>query len=223
MKVLLFSYAGSLGNAYRKWEHVNSQRIKFLSMEYPGKGQRSHEAAAKSWKELILDGVEQVTHLTEDSEPYFLFGHSMGAKVAYDVCLSLQQQKKKLPACIFFSGTKPFSKKDNLFLDNDILFRDKMLRLGGIPQEVLDEPELAEYIFSILRGDAQLIDEFIFDPEFKISVPAIVFEGIDDAIGTKDEWRDVLGNKHELKQFPGGHFFIFEHPEKVINQIEKFI
>lgn len=223
MKIFLFSYAGSFGYAYRKWESVSSKKLELIPIDYPGKGTRINEEVVSSWKDLIADVTQEVTKHISNEEDYLMFGHSMGAKVAYDVCLKMQQTGTRLPKATFFSGTEPFNVKPSFYLEDDIVFKEKMIKLGGISKEVLTEPELAEFVFSNLRADAELINQFEFRNNLKLKTYPVIFSGTKDHLGSVEQWQSILGDELSWYEFVGEHFFIFDSAEKVINQIERFI
>lgn len=221
--MFLFSYAGSFGYSYRQWESCQLSQLELIAIDYPGKGTRINEPPVSSWIELIKDATEEIMKYNLKEQNYLLFGHSMGAKVAYEVCLELQKKGIGLPKVVFFSGTEPFSKKTNLYLENDTVFRKKMIELGGISKEVLIEPELAEFVFSNLKEDALLLDQFNFEPKRRLKTYSVILSGDRDQSGTNEEWQSVCGEDFCQFTFFGDHFFIFESAEKVLNQIEQFI
>src|SRR5690606_39619284 len=71
--------------------------------------------------------------------PYVLFGHSMGAMVAYEVA----QRLRPAPGMVFVSGRRVpgGTGERHLLGDRDLL--GVVNGLGGTPSALLDSPELA--------------------------------------------------------------------------------
>lgn len=222
MKLLLLAYAGSLGNAYRQWFEDSELKMELISLEYPGKGHRMSEPLASSWEALIADTAQQISTQIQVGEDYLLFGHSMGAKVAFDTCLELERQGLTKPVLTVFSGSTPFNEEMVLNLADRAVFRQDMLALGGIPTEVLADPELAEYIFELLHQDATLLSAFEYQGQ-GITGACAIFSGKEDQPASRQSWQLLAKGDFSVEEFEGGHFFIFEQQQVVLEKLEALV
>jgi len=161
---------------------------------------------------FILNIQEKILRET----PYVIYGHSMGALLAYLICQKLQEENLPMPQKLIVSGKKapnvPREKKISHLPDNE--FWNEILTLGGIPDEMQNYPELIDYYLPILRYDFKLVEDYQYEKKPRLNIPIDVFYGSEEA--TEEEmigWHDLTTEKVTIIQLPGNHFFIFDHVE----------
>ena len=103
-KIHLFCLPFSGGNSYsyRKLEQYKADFINIIALELPGHGKRMKEALLKDIAEMAEDVFEQMKNSL--SEPYAIYGHSMGATLGYIVSQKIVQQEMNPPLHLFVSG-----------------------------------------------------------------------------------------------------------------------
>ena len=220
IRLFCFPYAGGNSYAYRNWgDHVAAD-IEIDPIELPGRGRRPGEPLIHSLPELARDGLGQIGARLH--EPYALYGHSLGACVAYLVARQVLRQSLPPPLHLFVSGRNaPTVSRD----DNDqrhLLpreqFVDMLREMGGSPEEILTDPELMDYFEPIIRADFRADAEFVHEDEPPLDVPITVMMSPDDGETTPaavQEWQRVTTRKIALHQLSGGHFFIYDHTPEV--------
>lgn len=224
MKFIFIPFAGSMGYETIKWKKELAPDMTNLNVVYPGRGKRSNEPYAPSWEVLIEDVYRKVCELIADEEDYVLYGHSMGVPITYEIYYKLKQNDKKLPKHLFFSGNDipPICNRNKKSQLSDEDFKDYFVSLGGISEEVLACKELSDMLFDILRADIKILDAYVYEPKDEpVSCKVSVLNGEkDDKTSTAGEWKELLGVDVEFKIFEGGHFFIFEHEDEVLDYIK---
>jgi medium-chain acyl-[acyl-carrier-protein] hydrolase len=88
---------------------------------------------------------------------------------------------------------------------------DKMRRLNGTPQAVLDNPELMALVLPIIRADLVAIDNYVYLDNPPLSCPITAIGGLQDSSVTRDElspWREHTSDSFTLRMLPGDHFFL---------------
>lgn len=202
-KILCFPFAG--GNQY-SYKKILSENILTLA----------HDRNYSSLKTLISGHIKNLTPSFFQKKGAYIYGHSMGALLAYLICQKLQEENLLMPQKLIISGKKAPSilreKKLAHLPDNE--FWNEILRLGGIPDEMQNYPELIEYYLPILRHDFKLVEGYQYEKKTKLNIPIEVFYGSEEA--TEEEmigWQDETTEKVTITQLPGNHFFIFNHVE----------
>ena len=227
IKFIMLPFAGSLGYAYQQWAElaVSSNYMDIVMVDYNGRGNRYQYKQAETWQELIAETYKQITPIIHNNEDYILFGHSMGAKVVYELYYQIANHDMNLPKCIIFSGCKvPDSPMERLLEMPEQEFRERFINIGGIDRHILKDKEFTETVFKTLREDIALLDQYKFDiTNEKIQCPVIVLNGRKDAISEVDEWNKLLARECFYIMFEDGHFFIFSQKHKVINTIQQII
>lgn len=207
-------YAGGNAFFYRPFAQFCPAHVQVCPLELPGRGRRSREALCVSM-EALADDLFQLLAPACGQGRYALFGHSMGAILAYLVAQRIASAGLTLPETLFLSGAAaPMAANTSArhLLPRDAFF--EMLReLGGCPQEVLNEPALLDYFEPILRADFQAVDTWRPRAYVPLPVPFVVLGGNQDAVAENDllAWQNRTHAGVQMHQFEGGHFFIQHH------------
>ena len=222
VKIIMFPYAGWGGYAYQKIiSYFDKSKYMIYMIDLNGRGERVDYDSYTTWDQLI-DGVCQqvIEIISVDSDDYILFGHSMGAKIAYDVYLKLKEKEYKSPLYIVFSGCKTHDQVNEY---NKLLkipqknFEQEYISLGGIPKEILQDDDFKDYIFEVIKEDLRLLIQY--KPKSKKIVDRIiVLNGINDENSSVSDWKHLC-SRITYKIYPGNHFFIFQYPQEVVSDI----
>jgi surfactin synthase thioesterase subunit len=212
VQLLSFPYAGGNAFSYRELgEHLPSS-IALTTAELPGRGARTGEPTARRMTALV-DGLfaEWSGKLTP---PYGLYGHSMGAIVAYEFAQRAAAQGRP-PVALIVSGRQAPSIPElrQRYLLPSPEFRAMLRDLGGCPPAVLESPELMDYFEPILRADFEVVETHVHTPRPPLDVPIVVAIGDDDdtSVANAQQWERETTCGIELVRFSGDHFFIHRH------------
>lgn len=222
IKIIMFPYAGSIGYAYQKMIcYFDKSKYMIYMIDLNGRGERVDYDSYITWDQLIEDVFKRVEEIINiDNNDYILFGHSMGAKIAYDVYLKIKENVIKPPLCIVFSGCKThdvMGEYDELLKLSQKNFEREYINLGGIPEEVLRDKDFKNYIFQVIREDLQLLIQYKPKSQ-KITDRVIVLNGSNDESSSISDWRHLC-KKITYKMYSGNHFFIFQHPKMVVRDM----
>ncbi|MGL5440739.1 MAG: thioesterase II family protein [Filifactoraceae bacterium] len=87
-KLLIFPYAGGCVSVFRKWEKYFND-VKIYVAQYPGRENRITEEPIKDFNVLLDRVYENLEPIIADKVPFYLFGHSLGTKLVYELTLKL--------------------------------------------------------------------------------------------------------------------------------------
>ena len=209
-------FAGGSYYAYRDFERYLSGGIRPVLLDFPGHGRRLKEPLLTDLHDMADDVFSQIrAHL---HEPYAIYGHSMGAMVAYLAARKVEKEKMPEPVHLFLTGRQAPSveskEKDAYLLPKQEFIR-RLGEYGGIPKEVLAEKELLDFFEPIIRADFQAIGTYLHTENgaAPLNVPITVMIGLNDTVSYQEvlKWQEITHKKITVRQFPGGHFFIFDH------------
>ncbi len=133
-------HAGGTAQAYRTWPTGLPADVEVHGVQYPGRQDRLGEPAPSSMDDLtgpIADSLEPFL-----AEPLALFGHSMGAVVAYEVTLELERRHGQVVDLLAVSGSRaPHQREshDRHILDDEGLI-EELRRLNDGFVDLLDSP-----------------------------------------------------------------------------------
>lgn len=216
-RLFFIPFAGGNRYSYDSLKPFISEQVEPFALELPGRGQRTRESRLKSIDEASADIFEQIR--SNMTSKYMIFGHSLGATLAFLACGLVEASGLQPPECLIVSGALPPSKgKVNMIhLLPTEQFWTKLKDLGGINDAVLENVELREYAEPILRDDFEMVANFTPLKDKRINTPMKVLFGESEPITMEEaeEWRTTTYRHTELYSIPGGHFFIHESPARV--------
>lgn len=160
--------------------------------------------------------------------PYALFGHSMGAGVAFELCRYLRRRGLPLPVKLIVSGAR--APRYRLGLqpkrapsDEELL--DILQRLEGTPKEALASEELVRMLLPVLRADTTLYRNYVYVPEAPLEIPISAFGGVEDPnvpVEGLEEWRaETSAGEFAVRLFAGGHFYLNSDRDAVFKAIRE--
>lgn len=204
-------YAGAGAVAFRDWPAAFPAGIEVVPVRLPGREGRIAEPPAIEPVKLA-DAVAGWQRAT--GRPFALYGHSMGARIAFEVVRELRRRDAVLPAhCYVAAGRPPDTVEPLAHAARmpDPELADRLVRLGGMPAEVFAEPELRELLLPILRADFGWLDGYRYQPEPPLPVPVTAFAGDEDRdTGPRRMrgWSRHTTGPFRLHVLAGGHFFL---------------
>ncbi|HEO3924091.1 TPA: thioesterase II family protein [Streptococcus pyogenes] len=226
-RLIMFPYAGGGASVFRKWGKLFSN-IRLYAVQYPGRENRMSEEPIKDFDILINEVFKNLIKIIDDDRPYYLFGHSLGTKLVYELTLRIMNDSMKKPSGIIVSGGKaPCFKEENpIYHLDDIDFIKGINRYSGTPEEIIQNIEIMKIFLPMLRADF-MIDETYQRKEIeKIDIPILGLMGTDDEefkIEELKKWEEYTTKDFKYRYIEGGHMFINTNTELVAKEISSFI
>jgi medium-chain acyl-[acyl-carrier-protein] hydrolase len=200
-------------SAYRQWNDSLSADIDVALVHLPGRESRLREAPYTQMEPLVdAAAMALVPYL---DVPYAMFGHSMGALVAFELARRFEEDGQGAPRRLFVSGRRapqmPPRRPPIARLPDDQFVGEIRSRYNGIPEEVLRHPDLLAMLLPGLRADLRLVEDYVHRPASPLPCPIVAMGGLADAEATEAElvgWREQTTATLSLRMFPGGHFYL---------------
>jgi medium-chain acyl-[acyl-carrier-protein] hydrolase len=216
LRICCFPYAGGGASAFRPWADELpadvSRDTELWAVNLPGREVRLSEAPFSEIGPLTEQlGRELLPRLTP---PYVFFGHSMGALLSFEIARQLHAKGLPGPAHIFVSGQRApqlLGQRPHVHDRPDAVILKKLRRLGGTPEEVLQNPELRELLLPILRADLSVCERYAYEDGEPLTCSLTAFGGKSDREVSAAElsaWQAQTSGSFALRMFPGGHFFL---------------
>ncbi|HEU4962714.1 MAG TPA: alpha/beta fold hydrolase, partial [Bacilli bacterium] len=145
-KVFCLPYAGGSASVYMKWKTSIHPKIEWVPVELAGRGARYFQPPYETFDDCLQDVRDQIVRQGDDT-PYALFGHSMGASIAFEVTRKLLAEFDTAPAHLFLSGRRsPQSARPTkpLHLLPEAELIEALRQLGGTEEEMFADRNLLE-------------------------------------------------------------------------------
>lgn len=215
-RVVVLPHAGGAASGYFKLSAALHPALDALTVQYPGRQERRHEPPLTDVR-LLAAGIAGA--LPPDERPTLVFGHSMGALVAFELALLLERRGAAPQALIASGRRAPSTYRDEWVHRRDAAgVAEELRRLNGTDPVFLQDPELFEMVLPALRADYQAVETYECAQDAAVSCPLVVFVGDDDPKTTVDEaraWERNTTGPFDLRVFPGGHFYLEDQVNEV--------
>ncbi|MET9472416.1 thioesterase II family protein [Streptomyces sp. NPDC002917] len=222
VRFICLPHAGGSATFYHPISAALAPDISTFAVQYPGRQDRRNEACIDSIPELA-DAIFDVLAPWAD-EPMALFGHSMGATLAFELAVRMEKRLGKSPVALFLSGRRPPShfRAEFVHTRDDAGIVAELTTLSGTDPSLLKDEEILDMVLPMLRSDYRAIETHRGGADDVVSCPVTVLTGeSDDRVSAQEAagWANHTRGEFALKTFPGGHFFLNDHRDAVTDLI----
>ncbi|WP_101683577.1 thioesterase II family protein [Cupriavidus pauculus] len=223
MRLFCLPYSGASAMVYLRWRRAIPSWVSVHPLELPGRGARRDEPFAQHIEALAQALADQIGDTV--AQPYALFGHSMGALLAYELAHVLAARGLPPPAVTFVSGAEAPACRDpdkHARERSDDELRELLRDLGGTSDIALQSDELMDMVLPVLRADLRMCGRYRPPVRAPLHGAVHVFGGRDDApsAAALDAWRRETRATCAVEMFDGGHFFVHQQEARLLRCIE---
>lgn len=221
MRLVCFPHAGGAASFFNPWSSLLPAHMELLSVQYPGRQDRIAEPCLERMEELSAGITTALSRLLD--RPIVMFGHSMGATVAFEVALQLEKIFSFTPVTLFVSGQQAphIPSKEEAPGDDEAMIAE-IRGFGDGSAAALDDPDLLELAMPSIRADFRLIHNYRTQPVRAISAPITSYVGDKDPDVSTEKaqaWGRATRGKFHFESFPGGHFYLSDNGPELVSKI----
>ncbi|MGP4050471.1 thioesterase II family protein [Streptomyces sp. 2A115] len=219
LRLVCFPHAGGSARFFYPWLRELPVGVELLAVQYPGRDDRLDEPVPARM-DLLADPLAEAVAEVADV-PLVLFGHSMGASVAFEVARRLEGRSPGLVRHLFISARPaPFNTDagNGRPRDDDTLVRE-LARLGGTDSTLFDDPEIRATLLPAIRGDYRLIEAYRYraGPPLTCATTAVVGSHDPEVPNRLAEgWQAATTGTFTLRVMQGGHFYLTDRRSELI-------
>ncbi|MFF8771807.1 thioesterase II family protein [Kitasatospora sp. NPDC015120] len=218
-RLVALPHAGGSASAFRFLSQALAPDLPVVAVQYPGRQDRFDEPAVTDLHrlaDLVVRALEP--HL---DEPLALFGHSMGASIAFETALRLERLGIAPAALIVSSRTAPgigLGRPDLVHELGDTELLAELQAFGAVGPLITEDRELLRYTLELVRADYRAVESYRPVPGSRVHCPVSVLLGTRDPRVSRAQgaaWQDWSAREIALHLFEGGHFFLEDHADAV--------
>jgi len=212
LRLFCFPYSGADASVFIRWADGLPATVELCPVQLPGRGARLSEPPLTDVYPLAEACAEGLLPWLD--KPFALFGHSLGALVAFELARYLERRHGLAPVHLFASGCDAPQlpeRETNMHHLPDAEFIKALRRLQGTPEAVLADPELRDLVLPILRADFTICETYEYRHGPPLACAISAYGGLRDAyVGRErlEAWRIQTSGPFTVRMFPGDHFFL---------------
>jgi pyochelin biosynthetic protein PchC len=207
-------HAGGAASFFAPWRGLVPADWRLAAVTYPGRENRWGEPPAASLADMARAVAAEI-EAAGWSGPVVVFGHSMGAVVAYEVTLALARAGRDVRLVVSGIGPGGSGRAFTARVTDDPAtgqrLADELLAVDPDSAAALADPELRAYALGVLSSDLDLLNAHDLSGVVLPGVPVLALGGADDPEAGADAlagWAALTTGPFAQHVFPGGHFYL---------------
>ena len=229
-RIFCFPHAGGGPRAFLDWQDGLGEDAEILAVCRPGREHRAAEPAP-TIDELIEGATAAIAEVTAAGDrPFYLFGHSLGAIVAFEVCRRLSASGAA-PRHFVASGASappllPSQRVKDIARLTGREFAEAIGFFGGLPADVIADQEMRDLLLPGIIADFAMAVGYRYQSGPRLAVPATIVVGRDDPHVQQEQiepWNDEFTWPPDRHWVGGGHFYFEPEPTAIVDILRSLV
>ncbi|MFB6987700.1 thioesterase II family protein [Streptomyces sp. NPDC056230] len=223
--VLCFPFAGAGASAFRRCQEYGSDTVLITPVQLPGREERFGEEPYTDVVAAVDDLLPSVLDQVAGSPAVALFGHSLGAVLAYEMAHRISALGRPEVVKLFVSGSPgPWTQRETRATGlSDEEFLRQVRDFAGYSHPALEHPDLREMLLPPLRADVEMHENYRAPSDKPLTVPVVSVRGASDELVSREEaaeWETSTTADCRQVELPGGHMYLVDSPADLVRLLD---
>lgn len=213
-------FAGAGASFFYPWSDKAGKEIEIVAIQLPGREWRVDEEPYRDVETAVDDLFPEISGQL-GSGPVLLFGHSLGAVLAYELARRFSAAPGFAVLRLIVSGSPgPWTRRVRRATglpDDDFL--DRVSEFAQYNAEAMRDPEVRKLVLPALRADVEMHEAYAASRRDPLAAPITSLRGQADDLVSADqaaEWASATSLEFELRELPGRHMYITRSADDVL-------
>ncbi|MER5891283.1 alpha/beta fold hydrolase [Streptomyces sp. NPDC001941] len=222
--LICLPFAGAGASFFKDWQSSAPEGLHIVPVQLPGREERfidaPHTEAARAVDEVYAAVLDRI----QGADRVAVFGHSLGAVLAYDLAHRLADTQGVPLARLFVSGSPgPWNGRESRAtgLDDDA-FLAQVREFAGYDHPALAHPEMRELLLPMLRADVEMHENYRPASDKPLGVPVTALRGsTDELVGPEllQQWSAATTAAFSAVEMDGGHMYMADDAPALLRVI----
>lgn len=219
---VVFPHAGGAAAAYRPLATALAGRgVDTYVVQYPQRADRLAHPAAGTVVELAHELFDAGPW--DQVGPLRLFGHCLGALVAFEFTRIAEAEGVEVTRLWASASQAPstIAGLPRVPTDDREMLAD-IVSLGGTDPRLLADPDFIDLLLPAVRADYRAFNRYSCEADVRINADIHAVGGTGDHRIQQEllqRWADHTRGRYELSLFDGGHFYVNDHTDAVVDLV----
>lgn len=220
--LICLPYAGAGASFFFPWRKLGNDQVVVRPLQLPGRERLIDDEPFTDLHQAADALLPQaVAEAGRDDHPVVVFGHSLGAVLAYELTRRLTGTGRAVTGLVVSGSPAPWAPRAQRAtgLDDD-RFLARVEEFAGYRHSAFDDQERRELLLPTLRADVEMHENYLPRTRDRLDVDVIAVRGADDHLVTARDlagWAEVTTGRCEQVELPGGHMYLTESGRAVLD------
>jgi len=212
IRLFCFSHSGGTASNFREWTNHFSSDVEICPIQLPGRETRFSDPLITSMESLMDALWPEILQLFD--RPCGLFGHSLGAIVAFEIAKRMKTFSYNQLRTLFVSACSAPTflnyHSNHVHLGPDEKIIQSLKSYGAMPAQLLQNEEALALILPRIRADFSIFETYNYQSTKPLDIPIVACNGCDDSIVSESKmkaWEIETCSTFNQYTFNGGHFY----------------
>jgi surfactin synthase thioesterase subunit len=223
-RVFCFAHAGGNPRLFLNWQSAMGTEAQIVAVCPPGRGPRADEPSPATLAALADEAAEAICALGD--APTYLFGHSLGALVAFEVARRLPAPRDLVVSGLAAPSLMPTRQAVAIAQLDGRAFVEAVASYGGLPRELLAVEDAYHLLLPGLQADFRLIQSYRYTVGPLLAAGLTIINGRDDpnvSTAVLAPWAQEFSSPPRYHWVDGGHFFFESQPDAIIEIMRRLV
>ncbi|BBB92138.1 MAG TPA: thioesterase II family protein [Methylomusa anaerophila] len=226
LRLFCLPYAGGGALIYKEWAKAFPADVGVYPIQLPGRENRLAEPPFYKMSQLVEAISAAIVPYLQ--RPFIFFGHSLGARIAFELARNLRKKWNIRPCRLLVSGSRApqIAEPKPIHHLPDDEFVKELRRLSGTPEAILQNRELMELFIPILRADFTVDETYVYSEDVPLACPISAFGGKEDMEANQKEieaWAGHTCGEFTLEMIEGNHFFLQTRKDILLRSVSQIL
>lgn len=210
--VIVLPFAGAGASVFRDWADHARGRYDVLPIQLPGREERLDEEPLIDMTAAAADAHDQVARQVTPDRKVALFGHSMGAVLAFETAKRLEGNGHDVIRLFVSGSPSPWNGRQLHATGlNDEDFLAEVRHFAGYGHPALAIPEMRELLLPMMRADVCMHESYYPVDATLLRTNVVAMRGVEDDLVSATQtrhWADTTTGSFTSVEVMGSHMYL---------------